>query len=51
MTGSPAAYVAVAIAGGLAQTIVSPIFATLMTVLYFDYTAERLSGDLPALER
>jgi hypothetical protein len=39
MSGSPGAYLLVAIAGGIAQVVLGPLIPTLLTVLYFDYAA------------
>jgi hypothetical protein len=41
MSGSPGAYLLVALAAGIAQIVLGPLVPTLMTVLYFDYAARR----------
>lgn len=41
MSGSPAAYLLVALAAGIAQIVLGPLIPTLLTVLYFDYAAQR----------
>jgi hypothetical protein len=41
MSGSPGAYLLVALAAGIAQIVLGPLIPTLLTVLYFDYAARR----------
>jgi hypothetical protein len=39
MSGSPAAYLLVTAASGIAQIVLGPLIPALLTVLYFDYAA------------
>jgi len=41
LEGSPGSYIVVAIIGGAIQIALGPILPTLLTVLFFDYAAER----------
>jgi hypothetical protein len=41
MSGSPGAYLLVALAAGIAQIVLGPLLPALLTVLYFDYAARR----------